>query len=143
MNQKIFYILNKEALTEDKYTYIYSILYDFQTWRATEITLVNLLKDLMIFEGRGLEMSFILSGREIFTEYQDPKNPDDKYYIDIRDRLDTDQFVIFSYDPYNPIDIIMPEKLAIKVITDWCAENTTNPKILVLCEQLKQKYEVE
>ncbi|WP_158076873.1 hypothetical protein, partial [Wohlfahrtiimonas populi] len=54
--------------------------------------------------------------------------------------MGTNNIIALRYDDEY---IVMPEKLGIKIITDWCAENATNPEIPTLCEQLKQKYEVE
>lgn len=140
---RVFYIKDMSRISRENYIYIDTCLGDLEDIDVNELSLIKTLNYLLEYQGFGTEMCFIMSGREIALEYLNPEDSSDKTYIDIFEEMGTEKIIIFKYNPYDPYEVIVPEKFGIKIITDWCAENTTNPEIPNLCKQLKQKYEVE
>lgn len=134
MNKKITYVDNLESLSKNNMLTIYICLEVLRDYRNDEYSLVDAIKYLMMYEGSSYEIFGILLGRENESDYDESF---EKIFIK---KMNTNEIIVFYYaDNY----VVIPEKLGIKIITDWCAENATNPEIPALCEQLKQKYKIE
>ncbi|WP_077928362.1 hypothetical protein [Wohlfahrtiimonas populi] len=134
MNKKITYADDFDSLSKNAMLTIHVCLEVLRDYHNDEHSLLDTIKYLIVYEGSSYEMFGILLGRENESDYDEFF---EKNYIR---KMNTNEIIIFYYaDSY----VVIPEKLGVKIITDWCAKNTTNPEIPTLCKQLKQKYEVE
>lgn len=128
-NKQIIFIKKYSQLTSEDLFNMRGCL-DCFNWDEDSIqnpVIAIMLNSILNNESIGVEMASIILGsdEELEEEFLDEKR-------------NTDVIVM----SYGQVYIVLPEKIAIEFIIDWCIKYVSHPDIPALCKKLKEKYEL-